>query len=233
MPRPPVLLGAYAVLVAVHLITRLVESDVAELVTKALLMPMLAAYLVSATQRPLTRMVRVVLAALAFSWLGDMLLELSSFTDTDALFLAGLGGFLVAQVLYIVAFAPVIRASTPPRPPFWALLYVPVVALLIGVLAPKVGELLVPVGVYAAAIATMAIVASGVNRWTAMGAFAFVVSDALLATVRWDVLELTGVAERLAVMSTYTLAQGLLVYGVVVAQRHIWRDEPDPATPPH
>jgi uncharacterized membrane protein YhhN len=224
-----VLLGAYAALSVVHLFTRLVESEVGALVTKALLMPVLAAYLLSATGRPLTRMVRVVLAALAFSWLGDMLLELTSVTGADALFLAGLGAFLVAQVLYVVAFAPVIRASTPPRPPFWALLYVPAVALLIGLLAPQVGALLVPVGVYAAAIATMAIVASGVNRWTAAGAFAFVVSDALLATVRWDVLELAGVVERLAVMSTYTLAQGLLVYGVVVAQRHIWHDRPEPA----
>jgi hypothetical protein len=31
------------------------------------------------------------------------------------------------------------------------------------------------------------------------------------------------------VMSTYTLAQGLLVYGVVVAQRGIWQKDEEPA----
>lgn len=231
------LLGAFVLMVLVHLATRLAEADVAALVTKALLMPLLAAYLVSAAPRPSTRMVRLVLAALGFSWLGDILLEVSTLAEVDDLFLAGIGAFLVAQVLYVVAFAPLVRSRTPPRPPFWALLYVPVGAVLVGVLAPEVGELLLPVGVYAAALVTMAVVASGVNAWTAVGGGMFVASDALLATVRWDVLDLAPAAERLVVISAYALAQALLVHGVVVAQRRIWRDaepdaEPDPEPDP-
>jgi uncharacterized membrane protein YhhN len=231
MPRPPVLLATYAVVSLVHIAGHLASATWLTTATKPLLMPLLAAFLLSASTRPLTRMVQLVLAALAFSWLGDVLLELSGLVDADGLFLAGLGGFLLAQVLYIVAFTPVVRASTPPRPPLWALLYVLYGAVLVAFMAPDLGEFLLPVGLYAVAICTMGIVASGVNRLTAIGAAVFVASDTLLALGRFtDVLEWSDSIQRVAVMSTYTLAQGLIVVGVVVAQRGIWRESPGTVT---
>lgn len=228
MPRPPVLLGAYAAVSVVHIVAHMASATVVATATKPLLMPLLAAFLLSASPRPLTRMVRVVLAALAFSWLGDVLLEVARLADSDTLFIAGIGGFLVAQVLYIVAFTPVVRASTPPRPPFWALLYVLYGAVLIGYLGPDLGEFLLPVAVYAVAICTMGIVAAGVNAYTAVGAAVFVVSDTLIAVGEFtDMLTLADNWQRVLVMSTYTLAQALIVIGVIVAQRGIWRE---PAT---
>ena len=225
MPRPPVLLGAYATVSVVHVIAHMVSASVVATVTKPLLMPLLAAFLVSASARPFTRMVRVVLAALAFSWVGDVLLEVQRLADSDPLFMAGIGGFLVAQVLYIVAFTPVVRASAPPRPPFWALLYVLYGAALIGFMGPDLGEFLLPVAIYAAAICTMGIVASGVNAYTAVGAAVFVASDTTLALGRFtDVLTIAENWQRALTMSTYTLAQALIVVGVVVAQRGIWRE---------
>ena len=232
MPRPPVLLAAYAVVSVVHIVAHMASATVVATATKPLLMPLLAAFLLSASARPLTRMVRVVLAALAFSWLGDVLLEVARLADSDTLFIAGIGGFLVAQVLYIVAFTPVVRASTPPRPPFWALLYVPYGAIMIGYLGPELGEFLLPVAVYAVAICTMGIVAAGVNGYTALGAAVFVVSDTLIAVGEFtDMLTIADNWQRVLVMSTYTLAQALIVIGVIVAQRGIWREPAAAASP--
>jgi uncharacterized membrane protein YhhN len=229
MPRPVVLLATYAAVSAVHIAGHLASAPWLTTATKPLLMPLLAAFLVSASGRPLTRLVRVVLAALAFSWLGDVLLELSRLVDADGLFLAGIGGFGVAQVLYVVAFTPLVRASTPPRPPLWALLYVLYGALFVGLTASQLGEFLVPVALYAVAICTMGIVASGVNRLTATGAAVFVLSDTLIALGRFtDVLDWSESAQRVAVMSTYTLAQGLIVVGVVAAQGRSWRGSAQP-----
>jgi uncharacterized membrane protein YhhN len=231
MPRPATLLGAYAAVSVLHIAGHVASLPAVTTATKPLLMPVLAAFLLSASPRPLTRMVRIVLGALAFSWLGDVLLEFSRLADSDALFLAGLGGFLVAQVLYILAFTPVVRSSHPPRPPLWALLYVLYGAVLVGFLGAELGELLLPVAVYAVAICTMGIVASGVNAHTAVGAALFVASDTVLAVGRFTGLStLAENSERVLVMTTYLLAQGLIVVGAVIAQRGIWRTAPEAST---
>ncbi len=181
MRRPAVWLVSYALVCSVQVISQALELTGLAMATKPLLMPLLAAYLISAVQRPLTRLVRVVLAALAFSWLGDVLLEVARRVDSDLMFMAGIGGFLVAQVLYIVAFGRLVRASNPPRPPVWALVYVLYGVGLMVWLGPDLGEYRLPVAIYAAAICTMGIVASGVNRFTALGAAMFVASDSMIA----------------------------------------------------
>jgi uncharacterized membrane protein YhhN len=67
-----------------------------------------------------------------------------------------------------------------------------------------------------------------VNGYTALGAAAFVVSDTLIAVGKFtDLLTIADNWQRVLVMSTYTLAQALIVIGVIVAQRGIWRE---PAT---
>lgn len=220
MRRPALLLVSYALVCTVHVLSQALELTAVAMATKPLLMPLLAAYLVSAAQRPFTRLVRVVAAALAFSWLGDVLLEVARHVDSDLLFLAGIGGFLVAQVLYIVAFTQLVRASTPPRPPVWALVYVLYGVGLVVLLGPDLGEFLVPVAVYAAAICTMGIVASGVNRFTALGAAVFVASDTMIAVGEFtDLWTLALNWQRVLVMTTYTVAQALLVHGVTIADR--------------
>jgi uncharacterized membrane protein YhhN len=231
VPRPAVLLGAYAAVSVIHVLGHVAELSVVTTATKPLLMPLLAAFLISSSPRPFTRMVRLVLGALAFSWVGDVALEAERLTEVESLFLVGLGGFLVAQVLYVVAFTPVLRASTPPRPPIWALGYVLYGAIMVGFAGPDLGERLLAVAVYTVAICTMGIVASGVNVYTAIGAALFVVSDTFIL-LGYQLVDLLWFAEnwqRVLVMSTYTLAQGLLVYGVVVAQRGIWQRTPEPA----
>lgn len=220
MGRPGLLLAGYALVCSVQVLSQALELSVVAMATKPLLMPLLAAYLVSAVQRPFTRLVRVVLAALAFSWLGDVLLEVARRVDSDLLFMAGIGGFLVAQVFYIVAFTRLVRASNPPRPPLWALVYVLYGVGLVALLGPDLGEFLVPVAIYAAAICTMGIVASGVNRFTALGAAVFVASDSMIAVGEFtDLWTLANNWQRVLVMTTYTVGQALIVHGVTIADR--------------
>lgn len=220
MRRPALLLLSYALVSAVQVLGQALELAPVAIATKPLLMPLLAAYLVSAVQRPFTRLVRMVLAALAFSWLGDVLLEVARRVDSDLLFMAGIGAFLVAQLLYIVAFTRLVRASSPPRPPAWALVYVLYGVGLVVLLGPDLGEFLVPVAIYAAAICVMGIVASGVNRFTALGAALFVASDSMIAVGEFtDVWTLAHNWQRVLVMTTYTVAQALLVHGVTIADQ--------------
>ena len=227
MPRPRVLLISYAAVAVVQVLSQALSLQPLVVLTKPLLMPLLAAYLMAVSPRPFHRMVRLVLWALAFSWLGDVLLETSRAFDGDGLFLGGMGAFLLAHVLYIVAFTPVVRAGTPPRPPLWALLYVLYGAVMVGAVGSTLGSFLLPVTLYAVAICTMGIVASGVNVWTAAGAAAFVLSDSLIMLSQdlADALPFEFSLQRALVMSTYVVAQALIVYGVVLEQRLIWARE--------
>ncbi len=216
MTRAAWLLLGYGVLSGVHVVGQALDATAVTTATKPLLMPVLAAYLLAASARPLSRMTRLVLIALGFSWLGDVLL----LGDGEVWFIAGLLGFLLAQITYIVTFVPAVRARPDARPPLPGLVFVLFGTVMVGVLAPDVGALLLPVMVYVAAICTMAVVAPAVNLWTAAGATLFVASDSILAlSIFTDRLSGSESLTGVLVMSTYTLAQGLIVHGVVVAQR--------------
>ena len=66
----------------------------------------------------------------------------------------------------------------------------------------------------------MGIVASGVNRFTALGAAVFIVSDSMIAVGEFtDLWTLAHNWQRVLVMTTYTVAQALLVHGVTIADR--------------
>jgi uncharacterized membrane protein YhhN len=214
--RSRALLAGYAAVAGLNVLGHVAGQAWLVTLTKPLLMPLLAGYLLAASGRPLTRRTLLVLVALAFSWAGDLLLMGTG----EGFFLAGLGGFLLAQVAYITAFAPSVRTGPLAQRPVLALPYVLAWAGLMAVLAPGLGSLLVPVMLYGAALITMAATATGVHRWTGVGAALFVVSDSLLALTRLsDAVPLPPSAAGALVMSTYTVGQGLIVAGVVAADR--------------
>lgn len=99
---------------------------------------------------------RTLLAGLALSWFGDAFL----LGGSDALFLMGLGSFLLAHVMYCIAFF--IRGVDWS----WAgIALVPVVLISAGVslwLTPHVSaDMLLPVRVYTGVISVMVILAFG------------------------------------------------------------------------
>lgn len=195
-----------AVVSLVHLGAQLADLDRTADVTQVLLMPLVAAVLWLHTVAPRPQLVRLGLIALGFSWLGD---TLPRFVDDG--FLLMVGGFLVAQILYAVAFWPYRARSTVARAP-WLLALAAV--LVVGLLwvCRDAGWLLPAIAVYGMALVAMALLADGVNALTGYGALIFVVSDAMIGLGAFTDLDLP--ASGFWIMLTYIAAQVLIALGI-------------------
>src|SRR5512138_3865516 len=152
-----------------------------------------------------------VLAGLVFSFLGDIALTLP-----EKWFQAGLAAFLVAQVLYIMAFKPA------PGHPVSTTVFFPLILyglLMFFILRPGLGPLKLPVFVYIAAITVMAGFAAsrfvdrgGTKPLLAFaGAVLFLVSDSVLAYDRFG--KKIGRAQ-IIILGTYFPAQLLIALSV-------------------
>ncbi|MFA9429980.1 lysoplasmalogenase [Egicoccus sp. AB-alg2] len=199
-------LWAYVALSIANVVGHLGDAAWLTTASKPLLMPVLAAWLWTST--PPSRLRRLTFVALACSWLGDLALMGAG----DGWFLAGIGGFALAQMVYVAAFWPLARTGPPRRRPAVLLPYAVVWMALMPYLATRVDELFVPVAVYGLLLVTMAALALGVHRLTAIGAVLFVVSDGLIALTA--LADLTLPASGALVMATYTAAQALIAAGV-------------------
>jgi alkenylglycerophosphocholine/alkenylglycerophosphoethanolamine hydrolase len=145
-----------------------------------------------------------VLAALAFSLLGDVYLMLPA-----DLFLAGLGAFLIGHLAYIAAF----DVSTVERL-LWLLGVLAVLSPVTIRIVRSIPEtpLRGAVVAYIAVIALMvgSAIASG-SPWAIAGAVLFAGSDAMIA---WNRFVRKFSAARLAIIITYHLGQLGLVWGL-------------------
>ncbi|MFJ1510565.1 lysoplasmalogenase [Cellulosimicrobium funkei] len=214
--------GALALLILVHLAAHLLGAETLADTSQWFLMPVLAGCLWLATRRHAdgdrpgrrSRLVRLTLVALGFSWLGDTAPDLA---DGDTAFLVMVGFFLCAQVVYTIAFWPY-RAGSVLRRPLALVPYGLALLALVVACAPGAGPLLVPVVVYGVCLVTMAVVATGVDRLAAVGGAVFLLSDALIALnafAPW--YDLPG--HGFWVMLTYVVGQVLLVLGVLRRER--------------
>lgn len=149
---------------------------------------------------------RLVLAALALSWIGDLLLSYSS----RPAFLGGLVAFLLGHVAYSCAFG-VLGADA--RFAAAAAVVVAVVAAVVWRwLRPHVGDMAGPVVAYIVVISVMVVMAagaygSGAPALVPIGATLFFVSD--IAVARNQFVS-PGVANRVVGLPLYYLAQILL-----------------------
>lgn len=209
-----VLLGAYAVVSLVHLVVRIADGPArpgsAAIVTVALAMPLLAAHLWSSV--PQSRLVVASLAALGFSWIGDVV---PLFLDGDAAFLTLVGSFMAAQASYVWAFVPYWRDGLPARRRALLVPYLAVFAGLLTACLPASGALAPAVIVYGCLLMTMALLSTGVDVRAWIGGAVFLVSDGLIALDHFATA-LPAAVQPFAVMSTYLLAQALLIRGVIV-----------------
>src|SRR6185295_16295553 len=92
----------FALVLLIDLVSVYLNNESLRFITKPLLMPLLAIYLLQRTSSAASSLKVWIFLALFFSWLGDILLL---FDETGPnFFLFGLSAFLVAQVFYIVFF---------------------------------------------------------------------------------------------------------------------------------
>ncbi|WP_377272280.1 lysoplasmalogenase [Peterkaempfera sp. SMS 1(5)a] len=195
-----VLLAAFAVAGAVHLVALAVGLPVAEHASKPALMLLLAAYAATAADR----VPRLLAAALLFGAAGDSLLEFGA----DTAFLAGMGCFAAGHVCYVTlftrhgAFADLRRAAAP------IAVYGVLWAVLVGCLWPGLGGLRIPVAAYSLLLTGTAVSSAGLGVRAGAGGALFLFSDGLIAADLADWPHLPG--QDLWVMATYLAAQYLL-----------------------
>ncbi|MBC7893337.1 MAG: lysoplasmalogenase [Sphingobacteriaceae bacterium] len=186
------------------------EQPTLRLFAKPALLTALSLYFSLETRKQRSRQTRLFQTALAFAWLGDVLLM-----RRDG-FLSGLGAFLVMQVLYTLVFW-----KKPKHANAGAVVGIVGYAVLVFLnCQPGLGNLLLPVLVYLAVVVAMAFAAFSRRghvsvasfRFVAVGAGLFVLSDSFIALTRFGSGPL--VLDWL-VMPTYAAAQYLIVEGVL------------------
>lgn len=203
--------GVYAVVALVHVVLLAVDSPLTY-PSKLALMPVLALAAVWALRgtrwgTPAT----LLIAALAFSWLGDGAAAFFPFFENELPMM--LLCFGLAHGCYVWLFWRYISERPLPR---WSAVYAVWWVVLVLVLWPMLGGLAVAVAIYGLLLGATAVAATRCNPAVLVGAVFFLASDTTLAFHRFapDPPGWLGVA----VMVTYTIGQGLIALGVV---RHL------------
>lgn len=163
---------------------------------------------------------KILFSALAFSWIGDILL-LFVFKD-DSFFIMGLIAFLTAHIFYIVLFLKELKKMdgkfTFGKPGLIIILVY--VAIFLSLLIPHLGNLMWPVIIYSVVICSMLYTSylltphfqKPVSVLLLSGAASFVFSDSILAIAKfYQPLPSAG----FFIMATYLYAQGALVWAFV------------------
>lgn len=202
--------AALIVVTAAHLIAQLTAPDEAvSAATQILLMPLLFGAVWFAGTGARQPLIRMVLIALSFSWLGD---AIPRFVGGDAGFLVMVGCFMVAQMFYILALWPYRRSSAAARP-LLTLPYIAAFAVLVISCAPGAGALLVPVVIYGLALMMMAMLATGLGALAGVGGAIFLLSDGLIALRSFTEFELPG--HGFWIMLTYVVGQSMIAAAAV------------------
>lgn len=208
----------FAAILIADLVAVQLHYKIAEYIFKPLIIIWLLAYFVLQTKLVRSNLKKWIIAALLFSWLGDVLLMLQD--DNSLFFLSGLSAFLVAHVFYILFFH-FIRLIENVKSRWWLVLIVALYYLiLISLLSPNLGDMKLPVRIYAVVISFMFMLAMHMlfikNKNTGLllmtGALLFVLSDSILAINKfYQSFEIAGVV----VMLTYGLAQLFITEGAI------------------
>lgn len=161
-----------------------------------------------------------LLTALAFSWIGDIILL---FADIGEIyFILALASFLISHVIYCTLFNKQKAVETRNTIIFRIGCFIIVVYMvgMISFLLPALGNLQIPVIIYAFVISTMLLFAfNGFLTWSRpgnnyvfYGAVIFVISDSILAIDKFYTSLEKG---SFFIMITYLVAQYLLVLGIL------------------
>lgn len=194
-----------------------------EWICKPLIMVTLGGYYLASTKEEQSIQSKPVLGAILFSLAGDIALLFQS--QDEFFFMLGLASFLLAHVCYILAYnqhkgekvgnglfgiqkfrfaLPIVLAGTG----------------LITILYNHLGSMKIPVIVYSLVIIVMVLQSifrfghtTSKSFWFVFaGAFLFMISDSLIAITKF----LSGFdVAGLAIMSTYMLAQFLIIRGLL------------------
>lgn len=217
-PKQKITVYIFCIATIIDLISIATNSQLLHYMVKPLLMPALMVLLWLTVSNVPNK--SLLLTGLFFSWLGDILLL---FENRHTLFfILGLISFLTTHIFYIIYFLKIRPKQTSL---FKKYRFLPALVAMYGItltwqLFPHLGNLKIPVVVYAAVICCMLLcsmhIYNRVNNNAAIcyitGALAFVISDSLLAINKfYTAFPYSG----LLIMLTYCAAQYFIVQGYI------------------
>ncbi len=200
-----------------EIVSEIFNLSVLHLVVKPSLLIFLAAYY----QQSVSSVNKTFLFALIFCWVGDVFLLFDQYNEL--FFMAGLGSFLIAHILLILSYRQHVLADDGTKGTQRIRLSFPVILAgsgLVVVLYPTLGDLKIPVMIYALALTLMVLQSifrlgrtSSKSFWLVFfGAIFFMLSDSLLAINKfYHPVSFPGVW----IMSTYIAAVYLIAQGVI------------------
>jgi uncharacterized membrane protein YhhN len=206
-----------------YVLSQYFPGFIPDVIVKALIIPLLMLILWTNVSKENMRMNIQVFCALIFSWAGDITLEFAG--NNGNMFILGLLFFLFAHIMYLAVFV-----ATPGNNSILntrKYLIIPVLLYgitLVVILYNDLGEMKIPVILYALVILLMLTGALNriekVNRksyWFVLaGAILFVISDSSIAINKFS-MPFKG--SSIVIMSTYILAQYLIVQGYIFQYR--------------
>jgi uncharacterized membrane protein YhhN len=223
MQRDRLFSGLFFVILGVHLYAGEIENPGWVILSKPLLLSTLITWFVLVFRRHRNPPFGYfILGALVFSLAGDVLLLFQEFGDY---FIAGLGAFLIAHLLYIAAFTKTYLVNHEIKllkKYGWVTLVIVAYAwFFFNAIDDFLGSMIGPVLVYTMVICLMLMIA--LNRfkkvskesflWIAAGALLFVASDSLLA---WNKFVRELDYSHILIMLTYGLAQYGITKGAII-----------------
>ncbi len=211
--------------VALNLYAEAIQNISLIYITKPLLMILLGIHFYF-NKAISTNYGRLVLVGLFFSFLGDTFLK---FRETGArsqqFFLLGLGSFLITQLLYFIAFGKYAKGKGFVRKKPWiAFLFLAfLVSNSLFLLPDLPAAFKIPVLLYSTVITLMVlsctnlyqVIPSPIFTLLIIGVLLFMCSDTLIGLNQFKKEELQIPYPRMAIMSTYILAQFLIVKGSI------------------
>ncbi|WP_431071870.1 lysoplasmalogenase family protein [Microbacterium phyllosphaerae] len=212
-PTPPLwAFIPYITVSAIHVALLALESPAAA-PSKLLLMPLLALPVLVSIRAIRSRAALALLfAAIALSWLGDSVGALFPDAPEVPLMLLFFG---IAHLAYIALF---VRHLGVRRMPWWALIYAAWWIAMLLFLGPHTGGLLIAVAIYGLVLGATAAFSTRCHPLVAVGGAFFLASDTLLA-LRLFLPDSLPAWSNPAIMATYTIGQGLIIAGALIALR--------------
>lgn len=215
----------FSVILTIHLGGIFLKNQLTEYVSKPMIVVLLVFYFISETSKIDSVLKKWIIAALLFSWIGDVLLL---FQPKDSVFfLLGLSAFLLAHIFYIVFFHRIrVKENIRSSPWLLAIVVIYYVTLII-FLSPYLADMRLPVRIYGIVISFMFLLAMHMlfiknktaGRLMMIGALLFVISDSTLAVNKfYQSFEVAGTV----IMLAYGLAQLFIVEGAI---RYITSDD--------
>jgi len=201
----------YAVVSSLQVVALWIGDESVALLTKLLLMPLLAVGVLW-VRRGRSATLVLLLAAITLSWLGDSAAQFFPFVPSLPMMLLFFG---LAHLAYIWLFQ---RHTAVQRMPLWALVYAAWWVAMLAVLWPHLGDLRWAVAVYGLVLGGTAASSARCRPMIAGGGALFLASDTLLA-FRLFVPDAMPWWTSPLVMLTYCLGQGLIAAGVVTSRK--------------